>query len=48
LISLILAAAIWTVIRAHLVADGTWEDEVPKKALPVSDDERRAIEGGDP
>ncbi|GAA5482645.1 hypothetical protein Hsar01_01868 [Haloferula sargassicola] len=49
MISLILAIAIWIVIRAQLIADGVWEDEnggeQPKRAIIVPEDEAKAYEG---
>lgn len=49
MISMILAIVIWTLIRSHLVSEGTWEDggtknnRDQKPAIEVSEDALRAL-----
>ena len=42
--SLILATVVWMLIKAHLEGEGMWVEEQPKRALPIPEDERRALE----
>lgn len=43
--SLILATAIWLVIRQQLISEGVWEDRTPPKARSLSPEEQREVEG---
>ena len=44
--SLILATAIWLLIRGHLISEGVWEEEQPPRARTLTPEEQRALEAG--
>jgi YbbR domain-containing protein len=44
IVSLILATVIWILIRAHLESEGVWEEDQPKRAIEISEEELRALE----
>jgi len=44
MVALILATVVWMLIKAHLTKEGMWKVEQPKRALPVPEEERRALD----
>lgn len=42
--ALLLATAIWLVIRAQLISEGVWEEARPLKARILPPEEQQAIE----
>lgn len=42
--ALILATAIWLVVRAQLISEGVWDEARPRKARTLSPEEQQAIE----
>ena len=41
--ALILATAVWLLIRAHLQSEGMWEDERPLRAIPLTEEQQREL-----
>ncbi len=44
ILALMMATAVWVLIKQHLQSEGLWEEEHPDRARILSDEEERAAE----